>query len=176
MVSVQSLVEELAHVSDFIFQQAAAGNVHESVRTAQCASMRSKIIALPKLGMSDAAKLTAAVCACGWSDEQKQELATVVAEKASAIDTTSPRARRCNQSSTSFELYLTESEWAQVADPRLPLVAKLSVVARRAVLIGLTCPDEATCARIAGIVQLKGLGELFMSGSSQYNLLTETKT
>ena len=127
------------------YQALASKSVTNIVRT----------IAGTKLNIGEATTLIKAVTdSQAYTAEQTAQLAeAATANATSGADGEdggfkSPRM----QTHDHMHSYLTEADWQQLGDNTLSLDVKARVLAKRAVLLGLTNPSEGTVAQMIGIV------------------------
>ena len=162
MAHPANLMKELEHIEGWVTAQKAAGVDAQLIADSQAEVIRSKVRLLKPLEYDDATQLLDRVThigpICGWSSKQKMD---IVVEINSKLQTHSSRAggatvRRANQDCTSFHLYLDADENTALRDPRTSDRAMVSILKKRALLIGLHCASEASKADVANIIRHLG--------------------
>ena len=116
-----------------------------------------KIHMIKKMGYEQVTELTKKIGevspVIGWSTEQKRQLVVAVNQKllhGGRADGTI--VKKSTQVCSTFELYLTESDWAKLNDVSLSDRALVSVMRHRCKSMGLHHATEPTKGRIAQII------------------------
>ena len=140
-----------------------------------CRCVSEKIIGLKDLNYDSATEVTDVLQQGSWNDSERTILSAAVRdrlEKAAGVGDL-----RNAQSCPTFELYLTQPEWAQITDASCPQTNALVVLRAACARIGLLNPDEPTTGRIAEIVKYCNMVDAGANMSSEewYNFLQRTK-
>ncbi len=136
----------------FASQQALLGSEkQQECAGAMCSSIVHQIKALGGLVVQDASVLSAAIAASGFSAKHKAELAHAVAEGASKSAVPELKARKCCQTWTAVETYLTKDDWTTLQGTA-SRATKVAVVVDRLYKAGLSCPSEATVKHMVALV------------------------
>eukprot|EP00434_Breviolum_minutum_P027397 symbB.v1.2.024216.t1/scaffold2274.1/size83574/1 len=101
-----------------------------------------------------AAKLIELVASGPWDADQKENIMLVIN---GGMSGGTSRALRPRQNCSSFSRFLTSDELALISDETKTAAAKLDVLAKRMLLIGLVSPSETTAAQAtsAGLANLQ---------------------
>lgn len=113
------LVVDIKAIHQFLAAQAALVDVGP-VQAAQCRMICDRIQVLPHMSLIDGTELTSVFSAGPWTCSQKADLAAAVQHRmSSAIESHTAKVRRKNQTCTTFQNYLTESDIQTIKDPNV---------------------------------------------------------
>ena len=135
------VLEDLKAVTKFVASQMALGKDVSQVLAVQCTAMKTKLRSMKGLSISDASRFSFEVADGPWSPEQKAELADVIAELAEKGVGSKPRRKM--QQLLQLENFFTAQDW-HILQRRMLLHSKLTMVAMRLWLLGVSCPSEPT--------------------------------
>jgi hypothetical protein len=148
--NAEQAASELADVSILVQSQVDAGMCRDEVVEALCCSWAPRLAGLSQSCQSDKARLTSALTAGPWNEDQRKELARAVL--VGSHDLTLKR-KRANQKCTYFENFVPEEVWVKLKDTKqYSHLTRASLVAGVAHSIGIECPDQPTLYRMVSVV------------------------
>ena len=109
-----------------------------------------------------AAKLIELVASGPWDADQKENIMLVIN---GGMSGGTSRALRPRQNCSSFSRFLTSDEPALIKDETKTAAAKLDVLAKRMLLIGLVSPSETTAAQVLATLNLHYSLDGFICGA-----------
>ena len=122
--------------------------------TATLAAQKTSVIATlqtMRLDFTDANRLTVAVQAGTWSNDDKSELLAEIT-KVTSLSIAKPGQRRDSQECLNVELFLPEPAWVDLEKVELGLTVHVATIVGAAHSIGLILPNEKTLARMLSVV------------------------
>ena len=149
MQNVRRVMADLVGMAELLEMQTAMGMDAETILAQRCAAVLGRVGALAGIDTPGVLALTKAIHEGPWTPEQMRSLCEALVTAQDAIAPRGKQPKRPNQACLRFEAYPPKSERARLADPHLLKTAAVSLVAGRAFVIGLTCPDEWTLLRMS---------------------------
>ena len=172
VVNYKNAGAELKHVSLLATSQVNAGMPPTEVAENHHACIMKKFGMLKGGTYEEVTELTNLITAespkVGWNNDQKKALVQLVNNSLQGCS--GAHSKKENQNCTTFELYLTEEENANMRDPTMNDRALVGILRNRAKLLGLHCASEPTKGRIAMIVNHIAHGGT-LRGDAWYKLL-----
>ena len=150
---VDAMVAELASVSELLEAQVKAGKDRADVLESLSRSWIARLNNQPKLSTTDKMKLTDAITACPWTEEQRKSLAQIVLANGSK-DSSASRNLKTTQKCHNFENFIqthivlklkarattkvqANGEWILQDSAKFSVVSRLSFIATAARQVGI---------------------------------------
>ncbi|CAK0859388.1 unnamed protein product [Prorocentrum cordatum] len=158
MATAEQMIANLRSRASLVASQVAAGLDRDTLLVSQAQAFLVEVRAAGQLTVNDVTMISIEIVNGPWGLTEKTALATAVAAQASRpAQQRGQKQHRENQTMTYVERYLTDRDWACLADSGTSVEAKLHHLAERLWLLGVTCPSIPLLKRAVAKVVLVGL-------------------
>jgi len=153
-MNVSCLIREINGIEEFVSSQKALGADEAELRGAQVATIEMNIGSLKDRHSHDAATLlTNAIKQVQFDASDKKRLGATVRSKLESFTHAAGKApARCQQTCSSYELYLTADEIDRLSDPDAPWGIKVNITVGIAKRLQIPCSNEHTRARMTEVI------------------------
>ena len=143
---VDQLIKNFEDAASFLTSQAGAGRDIVRMQEAQCCSLLATVNEF-KLDFANGTRVTEAISAGPWTDEQRDALlGAVVSVTGASVAGKRNHSQECRK----FETYLSKADWLETDGAKESHVK--GVVFARAKSVDLVVASEGTIARMCAIV------------------------
>ena len=173
--AADQLIKELSARSNFVEKQRAAAMPVDLLRSAQVTKLIT-IIAKSKLDAVDGARVTEAVFAGLWSDEQKHNMNLAVANAVAHCDGGAEVMPRKQQHASYPERMITVGDRAAFSANQGDETVSCMITGTRMFTVGIDCPSEKLKQRLGSIAMVLGGLNLDVSATEKKRLASKVRT